>query len=55
LRFPAPLLRLFCFSFSDQVNEALLQKRASSLGFEGSVEQVLLFLVTQTFFFFYLM
>jgi hypothetical protein len=25
------------------VNEALLQKRASSLGFEGSVEQVLFF------------
>ena len=28
-----------------QVNEALLQKRASSLGFEGSVEQVLFFFV----------
>ena len=27
------------------MNEALLQKRASSLGFEGSVEQVQLFLV----------
>ena len=51
----APLLPLSCFSLKDQVNEALLQKRASSLGFEGSVEQVLLFLVTQTFFFFYLM
>ena len=51
-RSTAPSLLFF---IRDQVNEALLQKRASSLGFEGSVEQVLLFLVTPTFFFFYLM